>query len=70
MSEIWPLLGMRAKTWWNAVFVSQERVGHPFVLIYLVYVTFVVFATLRVVTAVFLKDTKLGQIRSCLGMAG
>ncbi|CAK8998021.1 unnamed protein product [Durusdinium trenchii] len=34
-----------------------ETVGHPFVLFYLVYITFVVFATLRVVTAVFLRDT-------------
>lgn len=38
---------------------TKETVGHPFVLFYLVYITFVVFATLRVVTAVFLRDTLL-----------
>lgn len=34
-----------------------EKVSHAFVLFYLVYVTVIVFAVIRVISAIFLKDT-------------
>jgi len=46
-----------AGNWPTSARPVMDKAGHPFVIIFVVYVTFVVFATLRVVTAVFLKDT-------------
>ena len=34
-----------------------ERVSHAFVIFYLLYITIIVFAVIRVISAIFLKDT-------------
>ncbi|CAE7419918.1 unnamed protein product [Symbiodinium natans] len=52
-----PNIPAGTKNWPTNARPVLERVSHAFVIFYLLYITIIVFAVIRVISAIFLKDT-------------
>lgn len=56
-----------AGNWPSNVRPILEKVSHAYVIFYFLYVTIIVFAVIRVISAIFLKDTldEAGRFVQC-----